>query len=64
MRGRKVHSGAKKRFKVSARGRVRARAAGKRHLNTGKSGARMRRKKKWNTLDGGMEQHIRRLLEV
>lgn len=61
---RKTHSGAKKRFKVSAGGRIRARATGKRHLMYGKSGARLRRASKWKTLEGRTAEHVRRLLAV
>jgi large subunit ribosomal protein L35 len=36
----KTHKGAKKRFKVSATGKLLRRQAGKRHLNSHKSGQR------------------------
>jgi large subunit ribosomal protein L35 len=39
----KTHKGAKKRFKVSANGKLLRKRAGKRHLNSGKSGRRKQR---------------------
>jgi large subunit ribosomal protein L35 len=38
----KTHKGAKKRFRVSATGKLLRKQAGKRHLNSGKSGSRKR----------------------
>ena len=39
----KTHKGVSKRFKVSGRGKVRARRAGKSHLMSSKSGKRLRK---------------------
>lgn len=61
---RKTHSSAKKRFKVSGTGKIRAHAMGKRHLMTGKGGARVRRMRKWITLEGGIAKQMKRLLGV
>lgn len=38
----KTHKGSKKRFKITATGKLKRRQAGKRHLNSHKSGARKR----------------------
>lgn len=59
---RKTHSGAKKRFKISPSGKVRHRATGKSHLMTGKSGPRVRRMRKWRSVEGRIAEHIRRQL--
>ena len=42
----KTHKGAKKRFKVSANGKLLRKQAGKRHLNSAKSGRRKQRLRK------------------
>jgi large subunit ribosomal protein L35 len=39
----KTHKGAKKRFRVSAKGKLLRKQAGKRHLNSHKSGNRKRK---------------------
>ena len=46
----KTHKGMKKRFKVSATGKVSHKRAGSSHLNSHKSGKRIRRLRKANTL--------------
>jgi large subunit ribosomal protein L35 len=38
----KTHKGSKKRFRVTASGKLKRKQAGKRHLNSSKSGARKR----------------------
>jgi large subunit ribosomal protein L35 len=47
----KTHKGMKKRFKISATGKVSHKRAGSSHLNSHKSGKRIRRLRKSSTLD-------------
>lgn len=53
----KTHSGAKKRFSVTRRGKVQARAAAKRHLMTNKS-KRMKRNGKSTLIMAEMDSRI------
>jgi len=48
----KTHKGSKKRFRVSATGKLKRKQAGKRHLNSSKSGRRKRHLRETIT-DGG-----------
>jgi|TARA_B100001964_G_C14015377_1_gene501306 large subunit ribosomal protein L35 len=48
----KTNKAAKKRFKISARGKVMHRPAGKQHLNSGMSATRRRKARKWRAFDG------------
>lgn len=58
----KSHSGAKKRFKISKRGKVLHKKAGLRHLLTGMSANRGRQLTKKGQLPKGDAQVIRALL--
>jgi large subunit ribosomal protein L35 len=51
----KTHKGMKKRFKVSATGKVSHKRAGSSHLNSHKSGKRIRRLRKASTLSVSAE---------
>jgi large subunit ribosomal protein L35 len=51
----KTHKGMKKRFKVSATGKVRHKRAGSSHLMSHKSGKRVRRLRKAGSLDNAAE---------
>jgi large subunit ribosomal protein L35 len=53
----KTHKGLKKRFKVSATGKVSHKRAGSSHLNSHKSGKRIRRLRKATTLKVSAEAH-------
>ena len=48
----KTNKAAKKRFKVSANGKVMHRPAGKQHINSGMSSTRRRKARKWRQFDG------------
>ena len=48
----KTRKGASKRIKISANGKIMFRPAGKRHLNSGMSASRRRKKRKWKAFDG------------
>jgi large subunit ribosomal protein L35 len=59
----KTHKGLKKRFKVSANGKVSHKRCGSSHLNSHKSGKRIRRLRKKSVLKINAEAHrIRRAL--
>lgn len=58
----KTHSGAKKRFKLTATGKIKHRQAGKRHLNEHKSTRRTRRLGGDAILTGGDARKARKLL--
>ena len=51
----KTHKGMKKRFKVSANGKVQHKRCGSSHLNSHKSGKRIRRLRKKSTLNVSAE---------
>ena len=48
----KTHKGSKKRFRVTASGKLKRKQAGKRHLNSTKTGARKRHLRAY-IVDGG-----------
>ncbi len=59
----KSHSGAKKRFKFTARGKVRHKKAGARHLLQGMSSSRSRQLRRPTTIENSNEARvIKRLL--
>ena len=58
----KTHSGAKKRFKVTASGRVKYRGANLNHINAKKKPKRKNRIGGPHYVDASMEANIRRLL--
>lgn len=61
----KTHKGFKKRFKVSATGKVTHKKCGSSHLMSHKSGGQVRRLRKKKVLRVGAEAHrIRRLLQI
>ena len=48
----KTNKAAKKRFKVTATGKVLFRPAGQRHIMSGKSSKRRRQGRRWRSFDG------------
>jgi large subunit ribosomal protein L35 len=58
----KSHSGAKKRFKITARGKVRHKRAGARHLLQGMSSGRSRQFRRPKTLNNQQANVIKQLL--
>jgi ribosomal protein L35 len=58
----KSHSGANKRFKVTANGKVRVMPTGKQHLNYGTSGQKRQKLRQWKTLHEGQAKTIRMLM--
>ena len=48
----KTNKAAKKRFKITATGKVLFRPAGKKHLMSGKASKRRRQMRRWRTFDG------------
>lgn len=58
----KSHSGAKKRFKITARGRVKHKRAGARHLLQGMSASRSRQLRRPETLTNVQARVIKHLL--
>lgn len=58
----KSHSGAKKRFKFTARGKVRHKRAGARHLLQGMSASRSRQLRRPDTLNLTQTKVVKRLL--
>lgn len=58
----KSHSGATKRFKVSANGKVRVMPSGKQHLNYGTSGRKRQTLRKWRNLHETQAKTIRMLM--
>ena len=48
----KTRKGASKRIKLTANGKIKFRPAGKRHLNSGMSASRRRKKRRWKSFDG------------
>jgi large subunit ribosomal protein L35 len=59
----KTNKGAAKRMRLTGTGKVRRGKAGKGHLMRGKSGSRLRRLRKNDTLPKGDAKRIRRLLQ-
>lgn len=58
----KTHSGAKKRLSKTATGKIKRGKSGKRHLNIGKGGSRLRRLSESALIDSTHEKRINRLL--
>lgn len=58
----KTHSGAKKRFKVTASGKVKRKHAFKSHILTKKDTDRKRRLTQSTLVDNTQEQNVKRLL--
>ncbi len=58
----KSHSGSKKRFKITARGKVRHKRAGARHLLQGMSASRSRSLRRPDTVSGVQAKIVKRLL--
>lgn len=58
----KSHSGAQKRFKKTANGKVKRRKAGKSHILTKKTTKRKRHLRKADTVDKTEEKRIKRML--
>lgn len=58
----KTHSGAKKRFKKTASGKIKRKKCGKRHLNLGKSNNRLRKLASAAYIFEGDERRINRLM--
>lgn len=59
---KKSHSGAAKRFKVTARGKIRASRAGYQHKRSKKRASRKRQARKGLEIVGAMRARIKRLL--
>ncbi len=60
----KTHKGAKKRFKVTAKGKVLHAKAGRRHLLTGKPSKRMRRLRKPGEIEGEQAKMVKKLINT
>ena len=58
----KSHSGAKKRIKKTASGKMKRKKTGGRHLLLGKSNSRLRRVKGTAVIENGLQQRLERLL--
>ena len=58
----KTHSGCKKRFRITARGKVRHKRAGARHLLQGMSSGRSRALRKSATLNALQARMIKKLM--
>jgi len=58
----KTHKGAKKRFKLTASGKVRYKRSYAGHLMSGKSGDHKRKLRQPATLAGGVQKRIRTLI--
>lgn len=58
----KSHSGARKRFKKTSKGKVKRRKAGKSHILTKKTQKRKRNLRKATTVDKADEKRIKRML--
>lgn len=58
----KTHSGCKKRFKITAKGKVRHKRAGARHLLQGMSASRSRTLRRPDTLNRTQARVIKRLM--
>lgn len=59
---RKTHSGAKKRLSMTGTGKIKRKKGGKKHLNFGKGGARLRRLSEGAVIDAGHQRRVSRLL--
>lgn len=62
MHGMRTHKGLKKRFKLTARGKVRYKQPGTGHLMSAKSGDRCRKLRRAAVLKGALPYRIRRAL--
>lgn len=58
----KTHKGLKKRFRVTAKGKVRYKKSNAGHLMSGKSGDRCRKMRRPGVLKGGISVRIKRAL--
>ncbi len=58
----KSHSGARKRFKVTGKGKILRRITGRRHLLECKSSKISRKKRKYRELEPGISRKIRRII--
>ncbi|MCX7974724.1 MAG: 50S ribosomal protein L35 [Candidatus Aminicenantes bacterium] len=58
----KTHKGAKKRFKVTAKGKILRQRANKSHLLTGKSSRRTRRLKKKGVVSSAEKALVRKMM--
>ncbi len=58
----KTHRGSKKRFKITARGKVMHKRAGARHLLQGRSASRSRQLRRPDQLNSTQAAHIKTLL--
>jgi large subunit ribosomal protein L35 len=58
----KTNKAAKKRFKITATGKVLFRPAGKKHLMSGKASKRRRQMRRWRTFDGSHDAKDIRIL--
>lgn len=58
----KTHKGAKKRFKVTAKGKVLFAKKGRRHILTSKSSKRKRNLRKTGVAEGTLAANVRELL--
>lgn len=58
----KTHSGAKKRFKITGKGKIIRRITGRRHLLECKSPKVSRKKRKYKELTGGSVKKVKREL--
>ena len=58
----KSHSGAKKRFSKTAKGKIKRGKVGTRHLKLGKKNSRLRRLNESAYIDAGNERRINRIL--
>ncbi len=60
----KTNKGAKKRFKVTATGKVLFRPAGKRHIMSGKSSKRRRHMRRWRLFEAAHDaKDVRKMLQ-
>lgn len=58
----KSNSSAKKRFKVTGKGKVKRKKAGKRHILTKKTNKRKRQLRKATLVDKADEKHVKQML--
>ncbi len=58
----KSHSGARKRFKVTGKGKIMRRVTGRRHLLECKSGKTSRKKREYRQLEPGIAKKIRKTI--
>jgi large subunit ribosomal protein L35 len=58
----KTHSGAKKRFRTTASGKIKIKKPGSRHLNYGKGQSRLRRLDQNSYVDATQEKGLKRII--